>query len=178
MKTLNIALAALATAGFAGEASAHGERMHRERHCGACVKLFETTRWEKKEVRRCENVLVGYRDEIVGYRDEVVGYRDEIVGYEDVWVERPVTVYETRTVYRNVFAGYDRCGRPIYRSQPVCERVPVCRTQRVCEKRPIYQKRPVCEKRPICEKRPVYEKREVVTCEWVQVPHAMYVCVK
>jgi hypothetical protein len=73
----------------------------------------------------------------------VVDYRDEIVGYEDCWVDRPVTVYETRTLYRQQVVGYDHCGRPIVRSVPVCEQVPVCRTERVCEKRPIYQKRPV-----------------------------------
>jgi hypothetical protein len=152
MNKTMLALAALASAAWAAEAQAHGERTYRERHCGACLKLFETTRWERREVKTCEQVLTGYRD--------------EIVGYEDVWVERPVTVYETRTVVRQVFAGYDRCGRPIYRSRPVCERVPVCRTERVCEKRPIV------------EKRPVYEMREVVRAQWVEVPHAMYVCLR
>jgi len=76
-----------------------------------------------------------------------VGYRDELAGYEDVWVEKQVTVYETRTVYRQVYVGRDRCGRPIYEMRPFCERVPVCRTQRVCEKRPVYKKVPVYETR-------------------------------
>jgi hypothetical protein len=144
MKTMSLALAGLVTAAFAGEASAHGNDGCGRNHKGACIKLFETFRWEKREVTRCEQVLVGYRD--------------EIVGYEDVWVERPVTVYETRSV----FAGYDRHRRPIYR----CQQVPVCRTQRVCEKRPI------------CEKRPVYESREVTDCQWVKVPQPVYVCVR
>lgn len=50
--------------------------------------------------------------------------------YEDVRIERPVVVYETQTVYRHVLAGYDRCGRPIYRVVAVCEQVPVTRMQR------------------------------------------------
>lgn len=100
---------------------------------------FEFVPQRPREIRRTETVLVGYRDEIVGYRD--------------VWVERPVTVYETRTVYRQVIVGYDHCRRPIYATRAFCERVPVCRTQRVCEKQPIY------------EKRPVYETREVVCRE-------------
>jgi len=96
---------------------------------------------ERHDVRRAETVLVGYRDEIVGYRD--------------VWVERPVTVYETRTVYRQVIVGYDHCRRPIYASRPVCERVAVCRTERVCEKQPIYEKRPVYETRDVvCHEKP------------------------
>lgn len=77
----------------------------------------------------------------------LVGYRDEIVGYEDVWVEKKVTVYETRTVYKRVYVGRDRCGRPVYETRPVCEQVPVCRTVRECEKRPVYQKVPVYETR-------------------------------
>lgn len=152
MKTMSLAVVALVSAAFAGEASAHGGSGCGKRHSGPCIKLYESTRWEKREVKRREQVLVGYRD--------------EVVGYEDVWVERPVTVYETRTVYRQVFVGYDRCRRPTYRSQPVCEQVPVCRMERVCEKRPI------------CEKRPVYETRDVTDSQWVQVPHPVYVCVR
>ncbi len=152
MKTTSLALAALASLGLAGEASAHGTRTYRERHCGSCIALFETTCRERREVRRCEQVLVGYRD--------------EIVGYEDVWGERPVTVYETRTDWRPVFVGYDRCRRPVYRTQPVCERVPVSRIQRVCEKRPVYGRRPV------------YETREVTAFEWVEVPRGLYVCAR
>ena len=69
-----------------------------------------------------------------------------LVGYRDVWVERPVTVYETRTVHRKVCVGRDRHGRPVYACRPVCEPVPVTRMERVCEKRPIYETREVrCE---------------------------------
>jgi hypothetical protein len=77
----------------------------------------------------------------------LVGYRDEIVGYEDVWVEKKVTVYETRTVVKQVYVGRDRCGRPVYETRRVCESVPVCKTVRECQKRPIYQKVPVYETR-------------------------------
>ena len=72
-----------------------------------------------------------------------------IVGYRDVWVSRPVTVYETRTVWREVVTVRDRCGRPIVVRRPVCERIPVTRRERVCEKEPIYETREVrCEPPP------------------------------
>ena len=70
-----------------------------------------------------------------------------LVGYRDVWVDRTVTVYETRTVYREVIVGYDHCRRPIYACRPVRETVPVCRTERVCEKQPIYETR-ACREKP------------------------------
>jgi len=197
MKPIAIALALAFGAAAANEASAQDHfRRHRHtstyesRHCDACVKHFEYTKWEKKEVRKSEQVIVGYRDELVwkdvtvGYEDVVVGYEDVIVGYEDVMVTKTITEYETRTVWKRVYVGRDCAGRPIYRNQQVCERVPVCRTVRVCEKRPILDKRPICEKRPIlerrqvCEKRPITECRETVTCEWVQVPVALWVCAK
>ena len=131
MKTLMMVTAATATlAASALSADAQAIRVRDDRH-GWGVEVGR-----RHDAPRCEQVLVGYRD--------------EIVGYEDVWVERPVTTYEMRTVYRSVFVGYDHCRRPIYRTQPVCEQVPVCSTQRVCEKRPICEKRPVYETREIC----------------------------
>ena len=133
MKTMlmtGTAIAALAASTGLADAQDH----HRSK------VRFEFVPDTRHEVRRTETVLVGYRDEIVGYRD--------------VWVERPVTVYETRTVYRQVIVGYDHCRRPIYASRPVCERVPVCRTERVCEKQPIYEKRPVYETREVCQEKP------------------------
>jgi len=137
MKTLMMAGAAAVTlAASAGLADAQDHHRSKVR--------FEFLPKQRHEVRRTETVLVGYRDEIVGYRD--------------VWVERPVTVYETRTVYRQVIVGYDHCRRPIYACRPVCEQVPVCRTERVCEKQPI------------CEKRPVYETREVDCHEQPRTP--------
>ena len=166
MKTLVLGLATLAgTLGYAGNAEASGRRTYSTRHCGACIAIFEQTCREPREVRRCEQV-------VVGYREEVVGYRDEIVGYEDVWVERCEPSYETRTVWRTVVVGRDRCGRPVYARRPVCERVPVSRSVRVCEKRPIVRKVPVCETRP------VYETREVVRTEVVDTPRGLYVCVR
>jgi len=80
-----------------------------------------------REIRRTETVIVGYRD---------------------VWVSRPVTVYETRTTWREVVRGRDRRGRPIVVRQPVCERVPVTRWERVCEQQPIYGTRETCEPPP------------------------------
>ena len=124
MKTLMMAAGALAASALSADAQAI--RIQDERH-GWGLEIGS---------RRHEQVLVGYRD--------------EIVGYEDVWVDREVTTYETRTVVRRVLVGYDRCRRPIYRSQRVCEQVPVCSTRRVCEKRPIYEKRPVYETREVC----------------------------
>src|SRR5688500_3906990 len=134
MKTLMMAGAAAVTlAASAGLADAQDHHRSKVR--------FEFLPNERHEVRRTESVFVGYRDEIVGYRD--------------VGVERPVTVYETRTVYRQVIVGYDQCRRPIYASRPFCERVPVCRTERVCEKQPIYEKRPVYETREVvCHEKP------------------------
>ena len=120
MKILVMAAAALAVPALSAEAQ----------------EIRVRDRWSSGSAPRHEQVLVGYRD--------------EIVGYEDVWVQRPATTYEMRTVYRRVFVGYDPCRRPIYRTMPVCEQVPVYGTRRVWEKRPI------------CEKRPVYETREVV----------------
>ncbi len=152
MKTMTLALAGMVATGLAGTAEARGRHTYRERHCGACIRVYESHRMERRPVTRCEQVLVGYRD--------------EVVRHEEVWVERNVTVYETRTVYRTVLVGHDACGRPIYRRQAVCERVPVCRTERVCERRPV------------CEKRPVYETRQVTTSEWVRVPQELYLCVR
>ena len=135
MKTLMMLGAAVATlAAATGRAEAQACR-DESRH----GIRFEFLPRERREVRRTETVLVGYRD--------------EIVGYEEVWTERPVTVYETRTVYREVVVGYDPCRRPIVRCVPVCEQVPVCRTRRFCEQRPVV------------EKRPIYETREGVSCD-------------
>jgi hypothetical protein len=142
MKTLMMLGAAAATlASSTGLAEAQASRRCDERQ-GAPRISFDFLPRERYEVRRTETMLVGYRD--------------EVIGYEDIWVERPVTVYETHTVYRSVFVGYDHCRRPIYRSMPVCEQVPVRHTQRVCEKRPIVEKRPVYETREVgnCERRP------------------------
>lgn len=170
MKTLSIAAVVLAAAAFAPSAHAQltfagGRHTYTERHCAACVALFENTRHEQREVRRFEQVPVGYRDEIVGYEDV-------IVRYENVWVTKTVTEYETRTVVKRVYVGRDKRGHPVYRNQRVVERVPVCRTIRVCEQRPV------CEKRPIIEKRPIFETREVVTCETVPVTRGLYVCAR
>lgn len=166
MKTLVLGLAAATgILGFAENAEAAGRRTYSTRHCGACIPIFEQTCRERREVKACEQVLVGHRE-------EVVGYRDEVVGYEDVWVDRCETRYVTRTVYRQVVVGRDRCGRPVYAARPACERVPVTRTVRVCEKRPVVRKVPVSETRP------VYETREVVRHEWVDVPRGLYVCVR
>lgn len=170
MKTLALAAAALAAAAFAPSAQAQQIRVstrhtYSERHCAACIAVFENTRHETREVRRFEQVQVGFRDEIVGYQDV-------IVRYENVWVTKTVTEYETRTVLKRVYVGRDKRGHPIYRNQRVTERVPVCRTIRVCEQRPV------CEKRPIIEQRPVFETREVVTCETVPVTRGLYVCVR
>jgi len=166
MKTLVIGLAATAgLLGSAGDAAASGGRTYSSRHCGACIAVFERPCRERREVRRCEQVVVGHREEIVGYRDEVVGY-------EDVWVERGAPRYETRTVWRTVVVGRDRCGRPVLARRAVCERVPAGRAVRVCEKRPIVRKVPVRETRP------VYETREVVRHEWVEVPRGLYVCAR
>ena len=161
MKTLLLGLAATTgILGFAGEAEADGRHTYSTRHCGACITIFEQTRRELREVKRCEQVLVGHRQVVVGYRDEIVGYRD-------VWSPPR---YETRTVWRTAVVGRDRCGRPIYARRPVCERVPA--GPRACEKRPIVRKV------PICETRPVYETRETVRHEWVEVPSGLYVCVR
>lgn len=104
---------------------------------------------EAQEIR-IRNGHHGWSVEIRPRHEQVlVGYRDEIVGYEDIWVDRTVTTYEMRTVFRRVFVGYDHCRRPVYRQVAVCEQVPVYGSQRVCEKRPI------------CERRPIYETREV-----------------
>lgn len=129
MLMLGAATSALAAFGSQAEAQDRHSRVR-----------FDFLPSERREVRRTETVFVGYRDEIVGYRD--------------VMVERPVTVYETRTVYRDVIVGYDHCRRPIYACRPVTESYPVCRTERVCEKQPIYEKRPVYETREVCHERP------------------------
>lgn len=129
MMMVGAAAATLAGTALTAEAQDHKSRIR-----------FDFMPHERREVRRTETVLVGYRD--------------EIIGYQDVWVERPVTVYETRTVYREVVVGYDHCRRPIYACRPVRESVPVCRTQRVCEKQPIYEKRPVYETRDVVCREP------------------------
>ncbi len=108
-----------------------------------CGGRGTSTRWEQRTVVHQEQVLVGYRDEVVGTRD--------------VMVEREITEYAERTVWRRVLVG-TRCGRPVYRNEACIEKIPVC-TRIVT----------VCERQPIIEKRPVYELRDVECTEWVKV---------
>lgn len=72
------------------------------------------------------------------------GQDGAIAGWRVEWVSRPVVAYETRTVWREVRIGRDRCGRPVYARRPRCERVPVTRWEQVCERRPVYA--PRCER--------------------------------
>src|SRR5262245_11320323 len=100
MKTATIALAILMSGAAINEASAQDRHHHRhtysEKHCKFCIKLYETTHPEKREVRRTEQVLVGYSDEtvytdvVVGYEDVVTGCEDVTVGYQDVVVEKTI----------------------------------------------------------------------------------------
>ena len=109
-----------------------------------CARESTAYRWELRMVVHQERVLAGYRDEIVGYRE--------------VEVEREITEYAERTVWRRVQVG-THCGRPVYRTEACVEKVPVC-TKIV----------KVCEQQPIVERRPVYELRDVECREWVKVP--------
>ncbi len=139
MKTVVIGFLMLVGAARAAEAHPRGCD-DRGPACDDRVPVLERVAFPRRELREVRERVV-------------VGYENRIVGYRDVMVDKQVTEYETRCVYRRVLVGYC-CTGPVYETRMVHERVPVCRTIQVCEKQPVY------------ERCPVYE--DVVSTRWVE----------